>query len=111
MTSTIEVYIPRFFHVIYVEEYSHTYAPQGSPVQFTTDRTKAKVFEREEAVRVSNVVYDHFRANARRYGLPKNANISKEISVYVNEKKKKESFPTWIVVILILILFVGFIKQ
>lgn len=112
MNATIEVYVPRLMHVLYVEDYSQEYVIHGSPVRFTTDRERAKVFEHEDALRISNLVFDYFRSNFKRYGFPKDANIKQEISVYVNAKKKeKDSFPAWLMIAFFIMLFIGMCRQ
>lgn len=108
MNSIIEVYAPRLEHVLYVEQYSHDYKLNGSPFSFTVNKENAMKFEHEEALRISNILFDYFRSNLRTFGFPKDTDPRKEFSVYVNKKEKKEYFPTWLVIFLIVVLFIGF---
>jgi hypothetical protein len=107
MNSTIEIYARRLEHVLYLEEYHNEYDFQGNPFRFTTDRHRAKKFEHEDALRISNLAFDHLRRQ-----LPKGSNVKQELSVYVNEgKKKKDDFPTWIALFLVLVLAYGLLRM
>ena|SRR5438067_1146760 len=110
MNSTIEVYAQRFEHVLYVEDYSSDYSLKEGPVRFTVDPKRAKMFEHEEALRISNVVFDYLRTQFRTQN--KQIDIKKEVSVYVNDhKKSKDEFPSWVAIALFAALFIGMCIQ
>ena len=96
MKSIIEARIPNFEHAIYVTDYTHTYHIDTNAFKFSTDREYAKTFEHEDALRISNILYDYVKSQFRSNNSAENESMQNQIQVSAVQKQKEDfpMFPT-----------------